>query len=382
MISKDRRNIFLVLGISLVISFILFNYSWSHLNSFFFYEGGDALKNYYTYLYYAKWGGGIQFNGMNYPRGEHIMFTDAIIPVSLLVNSINNLFSTEVIPALAFLNLLLLLSPVVGSAGLFLLFRKYKVQSTFCIVFSILIAFFSPQNSRLWGHYSLTFMFIPFVLYWTLCYFESNKRRYIIYLLLTCFIMLFTHLYHFMMIYMFLFVYVFLGAFIIKKLNLVKSISLLLSITSLLIGFLFWMNITDGISDRPDKPWGFFFARADYYTVFLPMYNKYLLNLLHVDLSQISSFEGRAYIGISSTILLLVSFTLFRHRRFIPDLNLLFLSSVVILLFSTGLPFTLHWEQGLDIIPFLRQFRAPGRFVWIFYYVVFVWILIHFQKVE
>jgi len=38
---------------------------------------GDAPKNYFTFLYHSLYGDGAWFAGMNYPFGEHIVFTDA-----------------------------------------------------------------------------------------------------------------------------------------------------------------------------------------------------------------------------------------------------------------------------------------------------------------
>ena len=39
--------------------------------------GGDGIKNTFTYLYQCMYGHGYWFSGMNYPYGEHIVYTDA-----------------------------------------------------------------------------------------------------------------------------------------------------------------------------------------------------------------------------------------------------------------------------------------------------------------
>ena len=56
------------------------------------------------------------------------------------------------------------------------------------------------------------------------------------------------------------------------------------------------------------------------------------------------------------------------------DKNIVFLlllafASFVLLLFSMGYPFKLGGEGILDAIPFIKQFRSPGRFAWVFYFV-------------
>src|ERR1041384_1921736 len=38
--------------------------------------GGDGIKNEFTYLYQVLYGKGYWFEGMNYPFGEHIVYTD------------------------------------------------------------------------------------------------------------------------------------------------------------------------------------------------------------------------------------------------------------------------------------------------------------------
>src|ERR1044072_169893 len=39
-------------------------------------DGGDAIKNYYTYLYQVLYGDGWHSMSMNYPFGEHVVYTD------------------------------------------------------------------------------------------------------------------------------------------------------------------------------------------------------------------------------------------------------------------------------------------------------------------
>ena len=55
--------------------------------------GGDGTKNLYTFLYHILYEKGTWFHGMNYPYGEHLVFTDAqplfSIPLSYLNTSLH-----------------------------------------------------------------------------------------------------------------------------------------------------------------------------------------------------------------------------------------------------------------------------------------------------
>ncbi|HWY36916.1 MAG TPA: hypothetical protein VNY73_00050, partial [Bacteroidia bacterium] len=92
------------------------------------------------------------------------------------------------------------------------------------------------------------------------------------------------------------------------------------------------------------------------------------------------NWEGLAYIGISSLFAFLyLPFLLFSRRKqlrsFIEQnkntrtLLILAVSSVILLVFSMGYPFKWGMQWILDMIPLIEQFRSPGRFAWVFYYV-------------
>ena len=53
-----------------------------------------------------------------------------------------------------------------------------------------------------------------------------------------------------------------------------------------------------------------------------------------------------------------------------PAWNLLFWASVASLLLALGIPFSLKWETLLNYTGPFRQFRAVGRFVFPFYYIM------------
>src|SRR5690554_4200294 len=79
-------------------------------NEFLFSSGGDGLKNYFTYLYQVKYGSGIHFEGMNYPHGEHVVFTDNMPGLVWLIQFVSIFFPDFKDWSLGIVHLLLILA--------------------------------------------------------------------------------------------------------------------------------------------------------------------------------------------------------------------------------------------------------------------------------
>src|SRR4051812_35207730 len=75
---RSNRFYFLVLiGVSLVVTGCNYWSLVSSINEVLVSTSGDGIKNYFTFIYHAKNDPGIlNFEGMNYPFGEHIVYTD------------------------------------------------------------------------------------------------------------------------------------------------------------------------------------------------------------------------------------------------------------------------------------------------------------------
>jgi hypothetical protein len=88
------------------------------------------------------------------------------------------------------------------------------------------------------------------------------------------------------------------------------------------------------------------------------------------------NWEGSAYIGLG-TMIILVIYTiiqLFNYKKIVVNSNNLFfrllIAAFIILLFSFGFPFKYGYENWLNYVPFIEQFRAPGRFAWVFFFII------------
>jgi hypothetical protein len=72
-----NKGVWLTLFFALIILIIFFGKILKHPNQVYFSKNGDGLQSYYTTIYHIKYDSTYShFQGMNYPYGEHVMFTN------------------------------------------------------------------------------------------------------------------------------------------------------------------------------------------------------------------------------------------------------------------------------------------------------------------
>ncbi|MEQ1878852.1 MAG: hypothetical protein ABL958_19590, partial [Bdellovibrionia bacterium] len=153
----------------------IFAFEIAYLNSSLLFWKFDGLKNYYTYLYHLKYGSSyLHFTGMNYPFGEHVVFTDNQPFLSVLLRW----FSLSVFDlrpwSLGILNGLMLVSLPLSAFFISFLLRRFGVRGFMGVGWAMAIAFLAPQNYRLMGHFALSYSFvIPAAWLLLLRYFEK-----------------------------------------------------------------------------------------------------------------------------------------------------------------------------------------------------------------
>src|SRR3954462_2991656 len=85
MTNKAQRYLWLLIAVIFAVCLTVFTLSrivtepWHILPDI----GGDGAKNNFTYLYHSLFGNGYWFEGMNYPYGEHIVYTDGMPVLSV-----------------------------------------------------------------------------------------------------------------------------------------------------------------------------------------------------------------------------------------------------------------------------------------------------------
>lgn len=346
---------------------------------------GDASKNYFTFAYHSLYGSGIWFDGMNYPYGEHIVFTDAqpaiVIPLSLLNNYLY-------LPPLAVMNVLLVLGFFLAIIYTSRVLMRFGVHPVWSVVAAVLIVVMSPQQFKLAEHFSLAyFCVLPIVFYYHLAWYQSGKRQFVFKLFLATLLFTFIHLYYALMICLWVALYS-IGHMLMRKTNLRKK---LLHIVPLFVAaivpvilFQLFMLFTDSIIDRPAYPYG---ARAhgtnfnDIFTSYLSPFSLWLSKLF--DTGTLSGGnEGYAYIGMAPLLILLTALVYWianisRRQKVdaisneYTSLNIWLFIAISILVFASAVIFKKCFVC-LDYASFIKQFRAIGRFSWPYYYLVTV----------
>jgi len=352
-------------------------------NMFFVY-GGDGMKNYFTFMHHIKNDSTyFAFEGMNYPFGENIVFTDN----QPLLSNITKM-SAQVFPSLlcnlpAIHNLAIVLGFILGTFGFYLCLRKMDISFVFAILVTLGLMAMHPQKDRMGAHFAMAYPILPWVFYAWICIWQGgNKIKWSILISLIITASGLLHMYFFITGG----IMVMLSMFFLLLENMTwlnaKSISKMLAI-QVVIPFVILTFITSyflHIEDRPSSPYGFFsyhsYIEGLIFSYKMPFYNFINTNVVHV--KQID-FEGKAYIGLAAILFLI--FGLFRlltsYRsvvRFFKTRSVermllwIFICSALI---SFGLPFTIKGLDGLlDYTGPFKQFRSIGRVAWISFYAI------------
>lgn len=363
-------------------------------------QGGDGYKAYQAYLYHIRFDSTYRhFQGMNYPYGEHAVPADTQPALSNTVKWI----SAHVVDisdyALGIFNFNLLASILLCSFFLFLIFRRLDVPAWYSVPAAILITFLAPQNMRMSGHFGLALpVALPGTLYFLMRF--EEKRTIVISLCMAAFLTIISlfHFYFFAIMGATISLY-FLFSFLQKRnKQLLSRYAAHYGIQVILpmLFFIWWMYWGDPVKDRTALPWGFFHYHSNLEGIFTSLtqphfrwINDKIIHIRDVD------FEGKAYVGLVAAFAFLGIFfgwigKGFRRApvQFLTArkiyLNAIFYASLLLLLFSFGLPFIIPGlEDLLHYSGPVRQFRSVGRFAWLFYFVInliaFAWLFHRLQ---
>jgi len=359
----------------------------------FFNLYGDGFKNYYTVYYHVKHDKNYtHFDGMNYPHGDHVMFTDGQPALANTLKFISQNIVDISDHTIAIMNLAIIFSFLLCSIFLYLILVRLQVAPWFAVLAALGIMLMSPQHFRPIGHYALSYGFvIPLIIYLLLRFEEkpSLKLSALIGVLIWIFGLL--HMY-FLGIVGMLIGWYFLFSFLQKRtwqqaLTLGMHYAIQVVLPFVLIQL--WINSSDVIADRPKTPSGFLDYRAHWEgivtAVHVPYWGWVDKNLIDI---RNMTFESEIYIGIVGVIGFLCFLPLLlRKKAFSVEegagqrfLSRLFPAIAIMLLISLGLPFVLPGMKFLiDYLGPFRQFRGQGRFAWAFYYGwgIILWYLIY-----
>jgi hypothetical protein len=381
---STRNALLLTLALALTLLVALFYPLLISPGHYFFSMGGDGVKNYYNLMYYVKFDQGTHFSGMNYPYGEQIIFTDGQPLIAWIMRFMQHhgINASDRIPAL--LNLAMLCSPLISALFLLLIMRHFGFRHWTAACYAVLIAMMSPQVLRCMGHYALVYQCFPIIWYLLIKSFSTKKR--LVFVALLSMVLLafgFLHMYHFMMNFLFIMaVCSFYFLLNNKRAAFLRLMPIVFSAVLPLIILLAFNKLTDHVTDRPTTPWGFFHYCTSPFGLFFPSDNRWLLNTLaKFHFNTAVDFEGKIYVGVIAG-LVIISMLILVARNFLRKSGrtemaaamqsaegAVILASLALLMFAMALPFKWHLQWLLDVVTSIKQFRSPGRFAWVFYYV-------------
>lgn len=366
-----------------------------------FTDKGDGFKNYYTYLYHIRYDSHpLAFEGMNYPYGEHVVYTDAQPLFSGVLNLVAGLWPGVADQAAGWMNLLLLLSLPLAALLLFRIFLRLNFNLYLSACCALGLTFLSPQALRMPFYFGLAYHWIVPAGIWLFLWAGSGgrARRRSLWIGLYVFLCGWIHPYWATLLG---------GMFLVMALVQHRVAQGnwretgwrigLRAVLPLLLFFLL-VKITDSHANRNATPTGFFEFSATPSSVFLPGTTAGTVYAPFFDKppeAEYDHWEGRAYVGIVGNLSLLILIALlalavFRRRwdrlqaLLPPPVRIIVWTGVCFLPLAFALPFAIPgFEFLLDFVPPVKQFRSIGRFALVFYFAVgilSVAVLDHFLK--
>jgi len=379
-----------------VLFFLLFKPVVQHPNSYLFSKSGDALKSYFNFAYYLKYDHGIKHDGINYPYGDHLQYINSHPLYVGVLKFVDQHIYPVADYGVGILNLTMILSLILAVPFLFLIIRHYSLPRWYAAILSVILLFLTPQFDRIHGHFEMVYAFFLPMFWYLLIRFRSGKKPWLWGSLLVAAGLVggFTSAYYVSFYAIFI-----IGVLFTELWNNRKNLSqfwktgltlLVLSAIPLLVvrGL---VSLTDWVHDRPNYPYGFDVYHATFLSIFLP-FTSPLKSLIGNFVNMNFEWEGRAYVGLPATILavsILITaiIQVFKHKRttwriFSPSrsFQIYLAAAFLILLFSMCIPFKYGFGFLLDLLPPVRQFRALGRFSWIFYYVFTIYTAWFFYR--
>ncbi len=390
---KTIFSILILLVVSGVALFFIFKPVIQHPNGYTFEKKGDAIKNYYVFSYYLKHDKGIKHDGINYPYGDHLLYINSHPLYSQIVKFINSNIYTLENHGVGVLNLIMIISILLATPLIFLILKRFALPNWYAIIISLVIVFLTPQFDRIHGHFEMVYAFFIPLFWYLLIRLRDGDRIYLwAGLLVTAgLIGSFTSAYYAALYLIFILAVILIDAWRYrKKLSKYKKMGLVLFISAIIpvIAVQSVVSLTDWVNDRPDNPWGFYVFHSNIFSIFLPHDSLFQKILSPLELK--FQWEGRAYVGLPATLLaisivisIIYFFTKYKHfnsKILFPnrELNVYLAASFLVLLFSMCIPFKLGLKFLTELIPPVKQFRALGRFSWIFYYVFTVYTAYYF----
>lgn len=381
-LTRIGNNLYVIHFLLALITFALFAVHFGKVlispNAYLSVFSGDGIHGYYSYInHICNNSTIIETTGLNYPFGEHIVYTDAQPLLATIVGHIPFLKPY----AIGIMHMVIFLSFVFVSNVYFKIFELFKVNRFLSFCSSIAIAALSPQIARIGGHFALAYSLpIPLVIYFALAYYCSNNQKYIYYACITSILAFFTHPYLGLGTTLFSILFFLISkTFPLKLINLKYFFNSFILILPVIL-FKGIMKITDHHFQRPVMPYGETVYVSGPELVFLPNFGPFENLFIKGEGITPEKWEGLSYVGLISCLFLIAALLIliFRFSKQNLPVIFLFIIGCFFLLFSFGIINNLLIKIHLHPM-ILKQFRGLGRFAWYFYYSIPVFIVVVFD---
>ncbi len=345
-------------------------------------SGIDGLKNLYTFSWYVSANNALMnFEGMAWPYGEHIFFTDQFPLLSALLKPLG-LHNT----AAPLLMYVVHLSWLVTPLPLYRVLRYFKTSKHIAIAGAVGYTLLAPQAVRADGHYALAIIVAIPLVWWLSIRLVENQWawRQALVLAMVNLVWLFTHAYLGMIAIGFS--ALMLSVCWLGELKSFKPPLALFVVSLLPVGvFLGLLYLTDVHPCRSQHPFGYFDFTSSVNALFLPQTGPY--SSITKSLGRLNHWEGHAYIGFSATLLVFTSplWSWVMVKRGWSSRSFVFFASMMaataLFLIACGQPFVWYGEYVLDRFPMIKAFRGIGRFAWPMYFVLAVGAVVGLSSV-
>lgn len=376
----------LAAGISFGVLAFFYHEVLFHPNDYVFAPNGDGIKNYYAYLFHARYDESFwHFGGMNYPYYEHMVYTDGHPLLSWLIH-ISGLSEYGI----GILNFAMLLSFPICTFFLFKILRHYGIETTWAIVASVVITFLSPQVYRMTGHLSLAYVFAIPGMWWLLIQ-VIKKQSFLWSFGIALYLMMFFFTHPYLgMILAFLCVFYWMTATMLNKKNWKENcLHVLIQVILPLTIFQVLVALTDTHENRIGEPAGFFNYYASWKSIFVP-HDGPLAFLARDFEVNIGNWESWSYVGFFSAVFgWIILIYVFRRRKVLDfkhvlrkEIAVFMIAAWLVLLFAFCFPLKYSFLRDVvDLFGPLKQFRVLGRFAWVFYYVFTVFLVVGLYQI-
>lgn len=370
-LTPAKINILLLLS-SLFIYSIYFGSIFLHLNSLLSGVNADSLKNYYTFVYHIKNDPTfLHFSGLNFPFGEHIVYTDCQPVITFLLRCLP--FTHDYL--IGILHGLVFLSFIVTPLVINKIFIRLNVDKFSSFFISLAITLLSPQYHKIVaGHYALSYAcVIPLCILLLLNVLTKKSKLNLSFLFLFNSILFFLHPYLGVGVSLFSFISILafdILNFYRKTIILHVFQNIFCSILPIVL-FKLFLGLTDHHLNRASETENATTLVSNMGSLILPSFGPFQEFLPKVFGVKSSNFEGFGYLGIFLITLTLVTLILLpiigKKIKLSRDMTSIFIASLVLLFFAFGLHNDLLLFLKIKLL-LVEQFRASGRFIWFFYY--------------